>query len=117
MRKRFYPSDRLPVIAKRNSHLVKVGEKYYRYSITKRYTKDEDAEAKLVERMPKIWRKNYDENIKEMRKKIDEIFGDVYVVIPQYPDKYVSEIMLIIKQLQDEPNDIVAVEICTKLNL
>lgn len=118
MRKRFKPSDRTPVKARPDQHWVQVGKSYHLFNrVGWSYTSDEDADKKIIERLSRVIIRKYNEAISTYKNNINAILGDVYVVIPHYPECSTSDIIMIIKQLHDEPTDIVAVEICKKLDL
>lgn len=118
MRKRFNPCDLLPVKARPNQRIVQVGKSFHLFDkVRRRYTSDEAAEEKIKERLGRIIMRKYEEAITSFKGDINAILGDVYVVIPHYPECSITDIMMIIKQLHDEPTDIVAVEICKKLDL
>lgn len=118
MRKRFNPSDLLPAKARPNQHLIQIGKRYiFNDTIRRRYTSDEIADAKIGEKLPKIIKRKYEEYIKDYREEIDAVLGDVYVVIPHYPDCSIGDLIKIVQQLRNEPTDIVAIEICKHLNI
>lgn len=117
MRKRFNPSDLLPVKARFNQRLVQVGRKYYLSGARRRYTSDEMAEEKIVEKLHRVIKKEYKDNINLHKKKIDSVLGDVYVVIPHYPESSISDIIILIEKMPDKPTDIVAAEICKHLKI
>ena len=118
MRKRFLPSERIPVKAKPNKALVQVGKAYHVFhKIKRKYLTDEWEWDAYMSKIDRIFRRRYNEFIIEEKEKINKILQDVYVVIPKYPETAVGEILLIIQSLKDEPTDVIAVEICKKLNL
>ena len=118
MRKRFLINDRLPVKAKPNKALVQVGKSFHIFRrIKRKYLKDEYEWDVYMSRIDRIFKRRYNEIISDERKKINQILGDVYVVIPKYPENAIGEISLIIQSLKDEPNDVIAVEICKTFNL
>lgn len=108
----------LPARARPNNPWVHVGKKCHKLvNVRRRYTSDEVEWETYLSKIGRIFRRRYGEVIKERKREINYILGDVYVVIPHYPERSIGDILLIIKSLQDEPTDVIAVEICKQLKL
>ncbi len=120
MRKRILIDYTKPYVTARPApnNMVRVGHKYHLFDrVRRRYMSDEIEWDTYMSKIDRIFKNRYREAIKQRKQEINRILGDVYVVIPNYPEQQIGDILLIIKSLQDEPTDVIAVEICKQLNL